>query len=237
MPPFCAKPVWSRLLLCRPSRRAAVDTTWLIVTTPVPPMPTITILPCGGTTGSLGKSPGGISARPVFCWLEVGIDLDRYERRTVSIEAGEVKVARLLMDLSLAAKGGSSPGGHWRSSRSRHSDRSPHRSTRRSSPEWVGVTRVPRLRPPTKFGSARLVVDENGYPRYVAEFALHIVELVAAGYSRLTVPNERRRYSVRVRPPQQRSARRPRRLASGSALAQPSHQAASWPPVIATVPL
>ena len=38
-PPFWERPVWSRPRTCSPSINAAMPSTWLTVTTPVPPMP------------------------------------------------------------------------------------------------------------------------------------------------------------------------------------------------------
>ena len=42
-PAFWLSPVWSRPVIRSPSRNAAVASTWLSVTTPVPPMPVATI--------------------------------------------------------------------------------------------------------------------------------------------------------------------------------------------------
>ena len=56
-PPFWARPVWSRPLAVLPSSRAAVASIWLTVTTPVPPMPIIRMLPSSMRSGSGRSSP------------------------------------------------------------------------------------------------------------------------------------------------------------------------------------
>ena len=66
VPPFWARPVWSRPFANLPSNSAAVEMIWLTVTTPVPPMPMSKTLPSAGTDGSAGTSPAGTPARSLL---------------------------------------------------------------------------------------------------------------------------------------------------------------------------
>ncbi|OQM77693.1 hypothetical protein B0E55_06399 [Rhodococcus sp. 66b] len=68
-PAFWLRPIWSRLSTSRPARSAAVASTWLTVTIPVPPMParnTFCVLVSGPKSGSATTGGTGRAALGAF---------------------------------------------------------------------------------------------------------------------------------------------------------------------------
>ena len=64
VPAFCDSPIWSRPRTSKPSNIAAVPSTWLTVTTPVPPIPHMrTDTSSGPTSGTGSGSSSGGSGR------------------------------------------------------------------------------------------------------------------------------------------------------------------------------
>ena len=128
-PFFCARPVKSSTLQPLPSRCAAMPSSAPTVMTPVPPMP-VTRMPYGAASGGSRRHAAGRPRAAARGGLARARAAHGDEARAEALDAGEVLVARRLVDRALAAELGLERLAPTRSSTSPSSRRSPRRPRR-----------------------------------------------------------------------------------------------------------